>query len=86
VACDCRKPAAGLIARAATEHGIDAARSWLVGDILNDVEAGRRAGCRTILLDHGNETEWQRSPEREPHFLAGDLSEAAAIIIGGGRI
>jgi histidinol-phosphate phosphatase family protein len=86
VACDCRKPAAGLIARAATEHGIDAARSWLVGDILNDVEAGRRAGCRTILLDHGNETEWRRSPEREPHFLAGDLSEAAAIIIGGGRI
>jgi D-glycero-D-manno-heptose 1,7-bisphosphate phosphatase len=41
VACPCRKPAPGLIVRAATEHGIDPGRSWLIGDILDDVEAGR---------------------------------------------
>jgi histidinol-phosphate phosphatase family protein len=82
VGCDCRKPAAGLIARAAADQSIDCARSWLVGDILNDVEAGRRAGCRTVLLDSGNETEWQRSPEREPHYVAGSLHEAATMILG----
>jgi len=37
-------------------YGIDLAQSWFIGDILNDVEAGCRAGCRTILIDNGNET------------------------------
>ncbi len=83
VGCDCRKPAPGLIARAAADQSIDCARSWLVGDILNDIEAGRRAGCRTVLLDNGNETEWQRSPEREPHYVASSLREAATMILGG---
>jgi D-glycero-D-manno-heptose 1,7-bisphosphate phosphatase len=45
-----RKPAPGMILRAARRHGIDLARSWMVGDSPSDVEAGRRAGCRTILL------------------------------------
>jgi D-glycero-D-manno-heptose 1,7-bisphosphate phosphatase len=64
--CLCRKPAAGLLRQARTAHGVDLARSWMVGDVLDDVEAGRRAGCRTILLDVGNETAWRRSPLREP--------------------
>jgi D-glycero-D-manno-heptose 1,7-bisphosphate phosphatase len=78
--CDCRKPSPGMLVRAARELGIDPARSWMVGDILNDVEAGRRAGCRTILIDNGNETEWILSPDREPHYRAADLAEAARII------
>ena len=78
IECDCRKPAPGLILQAAAEHDIDLERSWLIGDILNDVEAGRRAGCRTILIDNGNETEWQLSPQRLPHHVAADLLEAAA--------
>ncbi len=80
IECDCRKPAPGLILRAAAEHGIDLGRSWLAGDILDDVEAGRRAGCRTVLVDNGHETEWALSPERLPHHLAADLLEAAAIV------
>lgn len=80
IACDCRKPAPGMLLRAAREHGIDPARSWLVGDILDDVEAGRRAGCRTILIDNGNETEWVLSPGREPHHRAANLARAAQII------
>jgi histidinol-phosphate phosphatase family protein len=85
-ACACRKPAPGLLRRAACEHGIDLGRSWLVGDILDDVEAGRAAGCRSVLLDTGAETVWQRSPEREPHYVAGSLAEATTIILGeGGR-
>ena len=47
-ACDCRKPQAGLLQRAAHELHIDLAASWMVGDILDDVEAGRRAGCTTM--------------------------------------
>lgn len=80
VECACRKPQPGLIARAVQEHGIDPSRSWLIGDILNDVEAGNLAGCRTILLDNGGETEWIVSQRRLPDYVAGDLQEAAAII------
>ena len=79
--CTCRKPMPGLLHVAAREHDIDLARSWLVGDILNDVEAGRRAGCRTILLDNGNETEWLTGPWRQPHYTAHDLAEAARIVL-----
>lgn len=84
--CDCRKPAPGMILRAAQEHNIDLSRSWLVGDILNDIEAGRRAGCKTVLLDNGHETEWEVTRERMPHHLAGDLAEASLIIVTMGGI
>jgi D,D-heptose 1,7-bisphosphate phosphatase len=47
VDCYCRKPQPGLFQKAALEHQIDLASSWLVGDILHDIEAGNRAGCRT---------------------------------------
>lgn len=80
--CDCRKPRPGLLRRAAAELGLDLARSWMIGDILNDVEAGRRAGCRTVLLDNGNETEWVLTPGRRPHLSAATLAEAAERILG----
>ncbi len=50
--CDCRKPKPGLLLRAAKEQGVDLASSYLVGDALVDVKAGRAAGCTTILLGH----------------------------------
>lgn len=75
--CDCRKPLPGMLQRAAGEHGIDLGRSWMIGDILNDIEAGHRAGCRSVLIDNGNETEWVLSPERRPDYIATDLHEAA---------
>lgn len=78
--CDCRKPAPGLLLRAADEHSIDLGRSWFVGDILDDVEAGHRAGCATILLNNGHETEWETGPYRKPDFVAADLDQAALII------
>lgn len=76
-ACLCRKPAAGMLKQAALALNLDLSRSWMVGDILHDVEAGRRAGCRTVLLDVGNETEWRMSPLRTPHHRCGDLRDAA---------
>jgi D-glycero-D-manno-heptose 1,7-bisphosphate phosphatase len=83
--CLCRKPAPGLLRQAARALHIDLARSWMVGDILNDVEAGRRAGCRTVLLDVGHETEWLRTPLRTPHHTARDLLEAARTIVAEGE-
>ncbi|MGN6319988.1 D-glycero-alpha-D-manno-heptose-1,7-bisphosphate 7-phosphatase [Trinickia sp.] len=79
--CACRKPAPGLLLRAARDHAIDLSASWFVGDILDDVEAGTRAGCRTVLLDNGNETEWLRGPDREPTLREPDLLRAALAIV-----
>ena len=79
--CACRKPMPGLLHAAAAEHGIDLSSSWLIGDILDDVEAGKRAGCRTVLLDVGSETEWRKNEWREPDVVAKDLLEAAAAIM-----
>jgi histidinol-phosphate phosphatase family protein len=79
--CDCRKPSPGLLLRAAGELGIALRESWMVGDILDDVEAGHRAGCRAVLLDVGHETEWRRSPLREPELRAATLAHAAREIV-----
>ncbi len=78
--CSCRKPEPGLLLCAAERHGINLTQSWFIGDILNDVEAGRRAGCKTVLIDNGNETEWQMSWQRSPHYTVADLTEAALVI------
>ncbi len=83
-ACDCRKPAPGLLLRAIREHGAMPGECWMVGDILHDVEAGRRAGCRTVLIDNGHETEWDQTPARQPDFVAGDLVGAADVIAAAG--
>src|SRR5512133_2359163 len=83
VACDCRKPAPGLLRRAAMDLGLDLRASWMIGDILNDVEAGRRAGCRTVLVDNGGETEWLMGPMRQPDYVVSDLEQAATVICRG---
>jgi D-glycero-D-manno-heptose 1,7-bisphosphate phosphatase len=83
--CHCRKPASGLIRRASDTHRLDLARSWLIGDILDDVEAARRSGCQTILIDNGHETEWRAGTDREPHHKAADLAEAARVIAEADR-
>lgn len=79
--CDCRKPLPGLIIKAAEEQKIDLAASWMIGDILNDVEAGNRAGCRTVLINNANETEWILNKYRNPDYKAKDLSDAATYIL-----
>ena len=79
--CECRKPAPGLLLRAAREHRIDLSQSWFIGDILDDVEAGHRAGCRSVLIDNGNETEWLEGEGREPDIVAKDMYEAAIAVV-----
>lgn len=81
ITCECRKPAPGMLRAAAEYHGIALETSWMVGDILNDVEAGNRAGCRSVLVDRGNETEWVEGEWREPHCIVENLSQAAHWIV-----
>jgi D-glycero-D-manno-heptose 1,7-bisphosphate phosphatase len=81
VRCLCRKPQPGLVRRAALDWQIDPSQSWLVGDILDDVEAGNRAGCRSVLIDNGNETEWRLGAYREPWGRAISLAHAAQLIL-----
>jgi D-glycero-D-manno-heptose 1,7-bisphosphate phosphatase len=80
VECDCRKPLPGMILKAAGKLKIDLSQSWMIGDILNDVEAGKRAGCSTVLIDNGNETEWKMNEVRTPDFIANNILEAATHI------
>jgi len=53
VACECRKPKPGLLLRAADELNVDLARSWCIGDMMRDLEAGAAAGVRGILVETG---------------------------------
>jgi len=85
VRCACRKPAPGLILRAAEELGINRSRSWIVGDLLDDVEAGRLADCETILLDRGWKAGQIVPLERRPHHVVADLAEAAGLVAGSDR-
>ena len=52
--CDCRKPSPGLLLRAMAEHPVDAACSFMLGDRMRDVEAGRAAGVASHLYEGGN--------------------------------
>ena len=76
--CACRKPAPGMLRRAARKHGVDLSASWMIGDIEADVEAGRRAGTRTILVG----PEISQSP---PDLRAKDFAEAVRYILEASR-
>lgn len=73
--CHCRKPAPGLIERAVRDFGIDAARSWMIGDKDSDAACGRNAGVRPILVDSGK---YALSDDLTPRVAS--LSDALAII------
>jgi histidinol-phosphate phosphatase family protein len=80
LACACRKPAPGMLLTAASKYRLDLCASWMIGDILDDMEAGHAAGVRAILIDNGNETEWRCTPPREPDVVVANLYEAARVI------
>jgi D-glycero-D-manno-heptose 1,7-bisphosphate phosphatase len=76
-ACECRKPKPGLLLQAARELNVDLGASFMIGDRAKDVEAGRRAGCRTFFVDHG----YAEAPPPDYDFRVLSLAEAADIIL-----
>jgi D-glycero-D-manno-heptose 1,7-bisphosphate phosphatase len=84
-ACDCRKPQPGMLRRAAADHGIDLASSFVVGDTLRDVEAGCAVGARTVLVRTGYGASELARPDRrvEPDAVADNLMGAVAWILRG---
>ncbi len=84
--CSCRKPKVGLIEIALREHNIARKvlkRSFFVGDSITDVQTGKNAGCKTILVFSGkedprNHNNWPIQPD----FTAANLSEAVDLILG----
>jgi histidinol-phosphate phosphatase family protein len=82
IACQCRKPMPGMIDTACRDLAIDRARSWMVGDSTADIEAGRRAGVRTILLRTGHAGRDDKRPLR-PDYVCPDLTAAVEWILTG---
>jgi len=70
--CSCRKPAPGLIVEAAKDWDVDLSKSFVIGDRWRDIEAGCRAGCITVFIEHDYV---DRHPEN-PAFRSKSLSEA----------
>lgn len=83
--CECRKPKLGMIRRAQKELSFDIHQSYAVGDKLSDIEFGKAAGLRTILVrtGYGAEEEKKISGEEttRPDFVADDLLSAVAWIV-----
>lgn len=82
--CNCRKPAPGMITQAATENNIDLANSFMIGDSRDDIEAGKRAGCKTVFVLTGrgrsqsiNMKDWTHCPDH----IARNLLSAALYIL-----
>jgi D-glycero-D-manno-heptose 1,7-bisphosphate phosphatase len=74
--CDCRKPAPGLLLRAASDLGIDLAASVIIGDSESDVQAGKAAGCSTILIA-------PPGTGSAADVVAPDLGAAARVVLDG---
>lgn len=78
--CSCRKPEPGLLEMAAKEWEVDLTRSWMIGDMAKDVIAGKRAGCKGILVQTGNPV-LKETFEVPPDYIAKDLLDAAKWIV-----
>jgi histidinol-phosphate phosphatase family protein len=82
IQCECRKPRTGLIDAACRDLTVDRSASWMVGDTTSDIETGRRAGLRTILVRTGYAGQDGKHPFR-PDYVASDLEAAVAWILDG---
>jgi len=76
--CACRKPAPGLLLAAARDWDIALEASVMVGDRWRDVESGKRAGCKTVFVDHG----YSERPPDSPDLTVASLPDAVSWILG----
>jgi D-glycero-D-manno-heptose 1,7-bisphosphate phosphatase len=78
--CDCRKPAPGMLRDGARALDIDLTQSWMIGDTDADVQAGRAAGCATILITQPDSIH-KRGGAEQPDRIASDLASAVDLIL-----
>ena len=80
--CNCRKPHPKMILDAAEKYNINLNESFMVGDTPGDINAGKNAGCRTVLIDKGPDYyDYKRDIDKvNPDFIVKDLIEVANII------
>lgn len=87
--CNCRKPNTGLFVKAINEHNIDVKKSYMIGDKILDVSAGRKIGVKTILIPepHLKEEFLSKKPEWEynPDYIADDFCDAVEWILKVGE-
>jgi D-glycero-D-manno-heptose 1,7-bisphosphate phosphatase len=79
--CSCRKPEPGMLTRAGKELGLNLKQSFMVGDKLSDVEAGKRAGCKTIMVRTGQGAEELKAKQIDCDYVANDLYDAVQHIL-----
>lgn len=79
--CEFRKPRPGMLHQAASELNLDLGNSIMIGDRLSDIEAGRSAGCKTVLIETGAPSEVHER-QNGPEFIAPSLVEAVDWILG----
>jgi D-glycero-D-manno-heptose 1,7-bisphosphate phosphatase len=83
IACDCRKPRIGMLDRAARDHNIDLARSYVIGDKASDINLARNAGARSALVLTGYGRETLSHPDRwpcAPEIISENLLDAVKRI------
>ena len=78
--CECRKPEPYFVLQAAKKYAIDLAQSWFVGDVDTDIETGRRAGCRTALLEYPHSI--SKRGAQKPDLVCRDLDHFVRTLIG----
>ncbi len=77
---DWRKPKPGMLLAAAAEMDIDLSQSWMIGDSSRDIEAGKNAGCKTILIDNPVQGRLAIHSDSNPDHTAVNITEAVNVI------
>jgi D-glycero-D-manno-heptose 1,7-bisphosphate phosphatase len=78
--CSCRKPKPGMLLQAQKEHRINLEQSYVIGDMLRDLVAGKEVGCTTILVMTGHAGE-DRQYNLQPDFIVKNVYEAVQLIL-----
>ena len=81
IECECRKPKIGMLKQAAEKFNIDLGQSWYIGDTTIDIQTGKHAGMKTVLVqtgEAGNDGKYDVIPD----YIASDLLSAVNYILG----
>ena len=80
--CNCRKPKTGLLKKIENKYKLNLKGAWLIGDDSTDIQAGNKAGCRTILISANKSSDkFNRKKRNSPDYISKDLYTAVTSII-----